>query len=279
MPALTAISFRFLIAGTILLIFLAVKNGLSEIKLNNAELKTTIFLGIFMSGAGMGTSALSTKVVPIGVASLVVASMPMWVAFFRFLEKDHPSKATLFGLVFGFLGIALVMLPGKTNPRPGATGESVLFWCLVVMLGTISWAFASHRSTRMVTPKNPFVSSAYQSLFGGVGLFIGGQLTGEKVSDFIDGTPTSYLAWTYLIFIGSLVGFSTYVWLLNHTPISLVSTYTFMNPIVAILLGKFIFGDKTDTVVIIGGSIVLIAVMILIASESKKVKFTEAEHL
>lgn len=259
--------------------FLAIKNGVDEIKLTKSQLGTTAFLGIFMSGAGMGTSALSTKVVPIGVASLVVASMPMWVAFFRFLEKDHPSKATLFGLVFGFIGIALVMLPGKTSPRPGAGDQSVLFWCAVVMLGTISWAFASHRSTKMDAPKNPFVSSAYQALFGGVGLFIVGQLTGEKVSDFVDGTATSYIAWSYLVIFGSLVGFSTYVWLLKNAPISLVSTYTFMNPIVAILLGKFIFGDKTDTVVIIGGSIVLVAVMILIAAESKKVKFTEAEHL
>lgn len=277
MPPLISMSMRFFVASTILLLVLAVRNGIGEIKLTKSQLKTSALLGIFMLATGMGTATTGAKVVPIGVASLVVASMPIWIALFRFLDKDKPSKRTLFGLLVGLIGVSLIMLPGQTEARPGAQGQNVLFWMIVIMLGSISWAFTSYKSKGMDTPKNAFVLSAYEMLFAGIALLIASLLFGESFKDFINGSAISYAGWIYLILVGSLLGFSTYVWLLDNAPISLVSTYTYVNPIVAVGLGVLILGEKLSINVLIGGAIVLAGVAIVIATESKQIQ--PAEHV
>lgn len=277
MPPLISMSMRFLAASTILLTFLAIRNGISEIKLTKLQYKNSAILGVFMLAVGMGTATSGTKVVPIGVGSLVVASMPIWIAMFRFLARDKPSKQTLIGLLIGFVGISLIMLPGKTQARPGADGQNVLIWMLVIMLGSISWAFTSYRSKNMDTPKNAFVLSAYEMLFAGIALLIVGLLIGETLGDFFDGTASSFAGWVYLILIGSLLGFSTYIWLLDNAPISLVSTYTYVNPIVAVTLGALIFHEKLTFNVLVGGAIVLVAVATVIRNESRQIEL--AEHV
>lgn len=277
MPPLISMSMRFFVAAVILLIVLAVRNGFAEIKLTKSQFKSSALLGTFMLAAGMGTATTGTKVVPIGVGSLVVASMPIWIALFRFLDKDKPNKRTILGLLVGFIGISLIMLPGQTEARPGAEGENVLFWMAVIMAGSISWAFASYRSKDMDTPKNAFVLSAYEMLFAGIALLIASFFYGESFSDFFDATAISWAGWIYLILVGSLLGFSTYVWLLGHAPISLVSTYTYVNPIVAVALGVIILNEKLSTNVLVGGAIVLGAVAVVIATESKKI--VPVEHV
>ena len=277
MPPLISMSMRFFVASTILLLVLAIRNGIGEIKLTKSQLKTSALLGIFMLATGMGTATTGAKVVPIGVASLVVASMPIWIALFRFLDKDKPSKRTLIGLLVGLIGVSLIMLPGQTEARPGAQSQNVLFWMIVIMLGSISWAFTSYKSKGMDTPKNAFVLSAYEMLFAGIALLIASLLFGESFKDFINGSATSYAGWIYLILVGSLLGFSTYVWLLDNAPISLVSTYTYVNPIVAVGLGVLILGEKLSVNVLIGGVIVLAGVAIVIATESKQIQ--PAEHV
>jgi drug/metabolite transporter (DMT)-like permease len=167
------------------------------------------------------------------------------------------------------------MLPGQTEARPGSSGESVLFWMLIIMLGSVSWAFTSFKSKTMDTPQNAFVLSAYEMFFAGLTLFIVGLLFGESVSDFLNASATSFAGWTYLILVGSLLGFSTYVWLLDHAPISLVSTYAYVNPIVAVTLGILLFDEKLSVNVLIGGAIVLAAVALVLRTESKLIEPAE----
>lgn len=277
MPPLIAMGFRFLVATSIILIFISIRNGINSIKLTRSQLRTAAILGIFMLAIGMGTATTGTKVVPIGIGSLVVASMPIWIALFRFIHRDRPSKQTMVGLFFGFIGISLIMLPGKTQPRPGAEGQSVLLWMLIIMAGSISWGYTSYRSKNMDTPDNAFLLSAYEMLFAGITLLIVGLLLGESVNQFLNASAVSFGGWVYLIIIGSLLGFSTYVWLLEHAPISLVSTYTYVNPVVAVALGMLIFNEKLTTNILIGGLIVLVAVAIVIRTESRNIK--PAEHI
>ncbi len=277
MPPLIAMGFRFLVATSIILLFIAIRNGISAIKLSKAHLKTAAILGVFMLAVGMGTATTGTKVVPIGVGSLVVASMPIWIALFRFLHRDRPSKQTLIGLFFGFIGISLIMLPGQTEARPGAAGQNVLLWMLIIMIGSISWGYTSYRSKDMQTPENAFLLSAYEMLFAGITLLIVGLLLGESLNQFFNASAVSFGGWAYLIAIGSLLGFSTYVWLLEHAPISLVSTYTYVNPVVAVALGMLLFNEKLTVNVLVGGLIVLVAVAIVIRTESRNIK--PAEHI
>ena len=277
MPPLIAMGFRFLVATSIILLFISIRNGVNSIKLTRSQLRTAAILGIFMLAVGMGTATTGTKVVPIGIGSLVVASMPIWIALFRFIHRDRPSKQTMVGLFFGFVGISLIMLPGKTEPRPGAEGQNVLLWMLIIMAGSISWGYTSYRSKNMDTPENAFLLSAYEMLFAGITLLLVGLLLGESVNQFLNASAVSFGGWVYLIIIGSLLGFSTYVWLLEHAPISLVSTYTYVNPVVAVALGMLIFNEKLTTNVLIGGLIVLVAVAIVIRTESRNIK--PAEHI
>ncbi len=277
MPPLIAMGFRFLVATSIILLFIAIRNGIGAIKLSKAHLKTAAILGVFMLAVGMGTATTGTKVVPIGVGSLVVASMPIWIALFRFLHRDRPSKQTLIGLFFGFIGISLIMLPGQTEARPSAAGQNVLLWMLIIMIGSISWGYTSYRSKDMQTPENAFLLSAYEMLFAGITLLIVGLLLGESLNQFFNASAVSFGGWAYLIAIGSLLGFSTYVWLLEHAPISLVSTYTYVNPVVAVALGMLLFNEKLTVNVLVGGLIVLVAVAIVIRTESRNIK--PAEHI
>ena len=275
MPPLISMAFRFFVASSVLALVLSLRNGFSVLKLTNSQLKTSAILGTFMLAIGMGTATSGTKVVPIGVGSLVVASMPIWTSLIRFLAKDRPSKKTVIGLIIGFIGISLIMLPGQTEARPGSTGENVLFWMLIIMVGSISWAFTSFKSKTMDTPQNAFVLSAYEMFFAGLTLLIVGLLFGESVNDFINASATSYAGWVYLILVGSLLGFSTYVWLLDHAPISLVSTYAYVNPIVAVTLGILLFDEKLSINVLIGGAIVLAAVALVLRTESKLIEPAE----
>lgn len=275
MPPLISMAFRFFVASSVLALVLSLRNGFSVLKLTKSQLKTSAILGTFMLAVGMGTATSGTKVVPIGVGSLVVASMPIWTSLFRFLAKDRPSKKTVIGLIIGFIGISLIMLPGQTEARPGSAGENVLFWMLIIMVGSISWAFTSFKSKTMDTPQNAFVLSAYEMFFAGLTLLIVGLLFGETVNDFIDASATSYAGWVYLILVGSLLGFSTYVWLLDHAPISLVSTYAYVNPIVAVTLGILLFDEKLSINVLIGGAIVLAAVALVLRTESKLIEPAE----
>lgn len=275
MPPLISMGMRFLVASSILLLVLVSKNGFKETSLTKSQAKTAAILGVFMLAIGLGTATVGTKVVPIGAGSLVVASMPIWIALFRFFDKDKPNKKTLVGLFVGFIGISLIMLPGNTAARPGAAGENVLFWMFVIMAGSVSWAYTSYRSKDMDTHPNPFVLSAYEMVFAGFTLLAVGLLRGENFADFLNGTAVSFGGWIYLILIGSLLGFSTYVWLLDNAPISLVSTYTYMNPIVAVGLGALIFHDRLSVTVLIGGLIVLVAVAVVISSESKRIEPAE----
>lgn len=277
MPPLIAMGFRFLVATSIILSFISIRNGVNAIKLTKSQVRTAAILGIFMLAVGMGTATTGTKVVPIGIGSLVVASMPIWIALFRFMHRDRPSKQTMIGLFFGFIGISLIMLPGQTEPRPGAEGQSVLLWMLIIMAGSISWGYTSYRSKNMDTPENAFLLSAYEMLFAGMTLLLVGLLFGESVNDFLNASAVSFGGWVYLIIIGSLLGFSTYVWLLEHAPISLVSTYTYVNPVVAVALGMLIFNEKLTTNVLVGGLIVLVAVAVVIRTESRNIK--PAEHI
>jgi drug/metabolite transporter (DMT)-like permease len=120
MPPLMSMSFRFAAASTLLVLFLGLRNGWQSLHLTRSQLASSLFLGVLMLGVGLGTMSMATRVVPIGVASLIVAAMPIWTALFRTLDRDRPKLISLAGIVGGLIGITFIMLPGQTQARPGA---------------------------------------------------------------------------------------------------------------------------------------------------------------
>jgi hypothetical protein len=223
-----------------------------------------------MLGVGLGTMAFAEKVVPIGVASLIVAAMPIWTALFRTLDKDRPKLSTLLGIVAGLVGIAIIMLPGQTIARPDSAGANVTLWMFIILFGNLCWSLGSFIAPRMETPSNPLVLSTYEMAGAAGALFIAGMIHQESISDFMDASARSWGGWIYLVTVGSLIGYTVYTWLLENAPITLVSTYAYVNPVVAVALGIVIFKETLTTNILVGGFIVIVSVAIVVAVESAK---------
>ena len=270
MPPLLSMSFRFVAASLALFIFIGLRNGWDSLRLTRKELSSSIFLGILMLGTGLGTMALAEKVVPIGVASLIGASMPIWTALFRTLDKDRPSLFSLLGIAGGLVGIAIIILPGQTIARPDSGGQSVTLWMLIILFGNLCWSLGSFIAPRMETPSNPLVLSTYEMAGAAGALFIAGMIHQETISDFMDASVRSWGGWIYLVTVGSLIGYTVYTWLLENAPITLVSTYSYVNPVVAVALGIVIFSEALTTNILVGGFIVVVSVAIVVAVESAK---------
>jgi drug/metabolite transporter (DMT)-like permease len=270
MPPLLSMSFRFVAASLALFLFIGLRSGWNALRLTRKEFLNAIFLGTLMLAAGLGTMALAEKVVPIGVASLIVAAMPIWTALFRTLDKDRPKISSLIGIVAGLVGIGIIMLPGQTIARPDAGGASVTFWMFIILIGNLSWSIGSFLAPRMETPSNPLVLSTYEMAGAAGALFIAGMIHQESIADFMDASARSWGGWIYLVTVGSLIGYTVYTWLLENAPITLVSTYAYVNPVVAVALGIVIFNETLTTNILVGGFIVIVSVAIVVAVESVK---------
>ena len=270
MPPLMSMSFRFVAASLALFVFIGVRNGWDSLRLTRKELSSSIFLGVLMLGTGLGTMALAEKVVPIGVASLIVAAMPIWTALFRTLDNDRPKISSLVGIVGGLIGIGIIMLPGHTIARPDSAGQNVTLWMFIILFGNLCWSLGSFIAPRMETPGNPLVLSTYEMAGAAVALFVAGLINQESISDFMDASSRSWGGWIYLVTVGSLIGYTVYTWLLENAPITLVSTYAYVNPVVAVALGIVIFSETLTNNILIGGFIVIVSVAIVVAVESAK---------
>jgi drug/metabolite transporter (DMT)-like permease len=263
-------SFRFVAASLALFLFIGFRSGWNSLRLTRRQFSNSIFLGILMLGVGLGTMALAEKVVPIGVASLIVAAMPIWTALFRTLDKDRPELSTLLGIVAGLVGIAIIMLPGQTIARPDSGGANVTLWMFIILFGNLCWSLGSFIAPRMETPSNPLVLSTYEMAGAAGALFIAGMIHQESISDFMDASVRSWGGWIYLVTVGSLIGYTVYTWLLENASITLVSTYAYVNPVVAVALGIVIFNESLTTNILVGGFIVIVSVAIVVAVESVK---------
>lgn len=270
MPPLLSMSFRFVAASLALFLFIGLRSGWDALRLSRKEFFNAVFLGTLMLGTGLGTMALAEKVVPIGVASLIVAAMPIWTALFRTLDKDRPKLLSLLGIVAGLIGIGIIMLPGQTIARPDSGGASVTLWMFIILFGNLCWSLGSFIAPRMETPSNPLVLSTYEMAGAAGALFIAGMIHQESIADFMDASARSWGGWLYLVTVGSLIGYTVYTWLLENAPITLVSTYAYVNPVVAVALGIVIFNETLTTNILVGGFIVIVSVAIVVAVESVK---------
>jgi drug/metabolite transporter (DMT)-like permease len=270
MPPLFSMSFRFLAASLALFVFIGFRSGWDALRLGRKEFLNAIFLGTLMLGVGLGTMAFAEKVVPIGVASLIVAAMPIWTALFRTLDRDRPKLSSLLGIGAGLVGIGIIMLPGQTLARPDSDGQNVTLWMFIILLGNLCWSLGSFIAPRMATPSNPLVLSTYEMAGAALALFIGGLIHKESIADFMDASARSWGGWLYLVLVGSLIGYTVYTWLLENASITLVSTYAYVNPVVAVALGIIIFNEKLTPNIVIGGLIVIVSVAIVVAVESAK---------
>jgi drug/metabolite transporter (DMT)-like permease len=263
LPPFLAMGVRFLLAGTVLMLAVLALRGRAAFRITRPQLLTAAVCGLFLLVGGNGVVAVAEQDVDSGLAALLIAGTPLWVVLLRAVLRDRPSVATMAGLLLGLTGVAVLLLPG-------VRGAADLGPLLLVCLSSVLWSCGTVLATRRPVPADPFVTSVVQMAAGGVGLVVLGSLGGEWGRLDLAATPaTSWIAFAYLVLVGSCVGYSAYVWLLARAPLSLATTYAYVNPAVAVALGAMFRSEPLTSNVLVGGSLIIAAVAWVITSEAR----------
>ncbi len=252
-PPLIGAGTRFLLAGLVVLGVLALRSGRERIRLSRREWAASALIGTLLAAGGNGLVTVAEQDVPSALAALIIASVPLWIVVLRTVGGDRADRITIAGVLAGFGGIALLLLPGE---RPDGATTAGLALCVTA---AVSWATGSYLSRGMPLPRDPFASTGAQMLCGGLVMLIAGLAAGEASDVQPERFSTaSVAAFAYLVVFGSLIAFTAYVWLLQNAPVSKVSTYAYVNPLVAVILGWLILSE-TISAMTLGAAAVIVA--------------------
>lgn len=263
LPPFLSMALRHLAAGAILLAVALPRGDRAADPIGRRQVAAAFLFGGLLFVTGHGALAWAQQTVPAGMAALIVGSIPIWMALFDrlFFGRRLPRSAYA-GFAIGFVGLAFLFDPfgaGSVDRRAA----------LVIVTSAMCWAAGSLYSRGAPLPRRPLASAGLASLCGGVLLAALSGVTGEIGQ--ADWTSDALLALGYLIVAGSLIGFSAYVWLLRVASTSLVSTYAYVNPMVAVALGWALLGESITLQMIVAGAAVLASVaMILRASRETR---------
>jgi drug/metabolite transporter (DMT)-like permease len=268
MPPLLANGSRFGLAAALMVGLVALTRGPARLRVSGRELGAAAGVGIGLLGVGIGTLALAERYVPSGVAALLIAVIPLWVVLIRSATGDRPGVRTVAGVGIGLAGLAVMLLPGGTEPASG-DDRDVLVWSVALLLSSFVWALVSWSAPRLPLPRDPLVMSTYELAAAAVFLTAAGLLRGERL-DPSAYSARSWAGWLYLAVIGSLAAYTAYVWLLDNVPLSLVSTYAYVNPVVAVLLGALVLAEPMTPDVVVGMTVVLGGVVLVVSGERRR---------
>jgi drug/metabolite transporter (DMT)-like permease len=262
MPPLLGAGARFAVAGAIFLAILRLRGGSKRVRITRSEALGAFVIGNLLCFGGNGLVTVAEQEVPSGLTALIIGSVPLWVVLMRLGEGDRPGRGTLAGVIVGFVGLAVLVLPGD---RPD---EAPLWGVLLIVLAAVLWASGSFYSKRWTLPKDPLVSTAWQMLIAGATMVVAGLVAGEAAdvhpSEF---STDSLLALAYLITFGSMLAYTAYTWLLGNAPISTVTTYAYVNPVIALALGAAILSEEITLTVLLGATAIVAAVATVVREE------------
>jgi drug/metabolite transporter (DMT)-like permease len=256
-PPLLMSSVRFLIAGTALYAFAS--RGRVRPTLRQWGAAAIVGAALLMIGNG-GVAWAETRIES-GLAALIIAMVPLWVALMdRVFFGRRLSPVGVAGLVVGFGGVALLV-------RPGGGGDIV---AMLLLVGTSAcWAAGSLYARGAALPESPLLSASMQMLSAGVLLGIAGLATGEASDVSADSFSVKpVMAVAYLVLIGSIVAFTAYAWLLKNVRISIVATYAFVNPVVAVVLGTVFLSEPLHWTTVIAGVAIVVAVVLIVTARA-----------
>lgn len=257
LPPLGSMAVRFIVAGVLMLGWVAWRRGRAALAIDRVRGVNVAVLGVLLLGFGNGGNAIGQLLgVPSGTTALIVATVPMFVLVFGILEGHRPSAWSLGALGLGLTGMAILVTGGS-----GSAGLPVA-GLVAVLLGCFTWALGSWLQPRLTVPGDALANAAYQMVAAGIFLLFCAVVRGEQLPARVDGR--SLLALLYLIVVGSIIGFTCYSWLLGRAPLRLIATHTFVNPVVAVTLGALLAGEALTGRVLIGGLIIVVAVVLAI---------------
>ena len=270
-PALLLGALRFLAAGVLMLAWCLIKK---EKLWNWQQIKPAIITGLLLLLIGNGAVIWAEKSLASSLVAVLVSSAPIW---FVLLDKPKwkenlTNRKTILGLIIGFLGV-IVLFSEQTAKAFSEGGSSYQFFGLIILvIGSISWAGGSLYS-KYNSSGSAIVNTTWQMLAAGIAFFAVSFLNNEWTS--FQWSSVSAAAWwslVYLILMGSLAGYSAYVWLLEVRPATQVSTYAYVNPVVAVLLGVFFAGEHMSFLQIVGLAVILTSVLLINLAKAKKEK-------
>jgi len=269
MPAFLHASLRFLISGAVLFIW---RRAASDAKPTLAQWKSTAIVGTFLLLGGNGLVALAEKTIPSGIAALVIATSPFWLVLFEAFRSGgaKPTWMSIVGLVIGFGGVFLLIGPARLT---GAHQSFDPFGVVLLLIAPVLWSLGSIYAKGADMPKSTLLSTGMQMLMGSISLLIVSVATGE-LNGFSLGAISMRSWWglIYLITFGSLVGFVSYGWLLHNAPISLMSTYAYVNPVVAVFLGWLLASEVLNARIALASAIIIGSVILINYARQGKVK-------
>jgi drug/metabolite transporter (DMT)-like permease len=256
-PALLSIGVRYLVAGLLLAVFVVARRGVGVLHADRRAVLGCLFLAMMLQVLSNGTVTWAESIgVHAGPAALLTALAPIAIVGLRLTTGDRPRPVTWAGVLVGFAGLAVLLLGGRSVPGFPPVPS------LLVAASAGCWALGSFLQPRLRLPADTLVTTTYQLLAGGLVLTMCGVVGGERWT--FDLPVSTWLVLGYLT-MSSIVSYSIYVWLLDHAPISMVSTHAYVNPVVAVLLGWVWLGESITWPVVVGGAVVLVAVGLVMA--------------
>jgi drug/metabolite transporter (DMT)-like permease len=263
MPPFPMGGLRFLMSGVLLFVILRLRGSLPP---HRPQVFAAALLGVLLIGGGNGTVVWAAQRVPSGITAVLIATVPLWLVLLDWVRPGgrRPPARALLGVLIGFGGILLLVgvrdFSGAVDPLGAA----------VILAGAVLWSAGSLFSRGAALPESPLMTTSMQMLAGGLFLSLLGALTGQWAQfDVVAVSTRSWLAFFYLLIFGGLVAFSSYVWLIRVAPTAIVSTYAYVNPIVAIFLGSLL-ADEPVTLRTATAAAVILAAVIVTSSSARR---------
>lgn len=265
MPPFLMAAGRFLIAGALLFIVLKIQGRATP---TPRQWRINTVIGTFLLLGGNGLVAWAEQFVPSGITALIIGVQPLFFALTEWAWPggSRPAPITAVALLIGFSGVAWLAAPWESPAHGGLN----LIGVTVILSASAFWAIGSIYSRHARHDAEPLMAAAMQMLTGGTALALVAWLHGEFNHLSLHGISTkSWVAFVYLILFGSLIGFSTFVWLIKHATPARVSTYAYVNPVVAVFLGWWIANEPVGPRTI-AASVVIVTAVIIITSQKTK---------
>ncbi|MDQ6624790.1 MAG: EamA family transporter [Verrucomicrobiota bacterium] len=264
-PPLVMAGTRFLLAGAILY---AVARASGAVRSSTIEWRTAAIVGACLLLGGNGGVTLSEQFVPSGLAALMVATVPLYIALLSWLfgMAPRPTALASLGLAGGFLGVGMLIGPA-VNFSGGGEFPHAWIGMLILLLSSLIWSAGSLYSRKAKNAPSPFLAAGQQMLCGGALMLAIGVARGElRHFDASQITPLSLGAFVYLVLIGGIGGYASYAFLLRYCEPAKVATYAFVNPVVAVLLGTAFAGEKLTGRMLLAAALIIASVAVVITA-------------
>jgi drug/metabolite transporter (DMT)-like permease len=265
-PPFLSAGIRFLVSGTILLIW---RRAAGDAMPTKRQWRSTAIVGIFLLLGGNGLVSFAEQYVPSGITALIIGSMPIWLVLIEAMRPGgvKPNWLAILGLLIGFGGIFLLVSPAELTGG-GHTFNPLGVGALLV--AAFLWSIGSIYSRNVDMPKSSLMATGAEMLTGSLAIFLVSGLTGEwRGFHFANVASSSWIGLLYLIAIGSLIGFVSYIWLLQNAPVSLVATYAYVNPLVAVFLGAWLANETLNARILVAGLVIISSVVLINRTKSR----------